>query len=150
MRTYSISELAREFGVTPRALRFYEDKDLLHPGRDGMNRVYSYRDRGRLKIILQCKRVGFSLAEIREILDVYSLEGHRAQLTLTLKKLKAQIEVLERQRQDIEGTLDAIHEGISWAETKLEETKNADAEAESSARAFDKIARQSLGSELAK
>ena len=150
MRTYSISELAREFGVTPRALRFYEDKDLLHPGRDGMNRVYSYRDRGRLKIILQCKRVGFSLAEIREILDVYSLDGHRAQLTLALKKLQGQIEVLERQRQDIEGTLGAIHEGIAWAEQKLEETKSADAEAESSARAFDKIARQSLGSELAK
>ncbi len=68
-RTYSISELAREFGITPRALRFYEDKDMLHPARDGMTRVYSHRDRGRVKIIVRLKRLGLPLADIREILD---------------------------------------------------------------------------------
>ena len=72
-RTYSISELAREFGVTPRALRFYEDKDMLHPSRDGMARVYSYRDRGRLKLIVHMKSLGLPLNDIREILDLLSL-----------------------------------------------------------------------------
>lgn len=75
MKTYTISELAREFQVTPRALRFYEDKGLLSPTRDGLNRVYSTRDRARLKLILQGKSVGFSLSDIREILDLYTLEG---------------------------------------------------------------------------
>ncbi len=65
MKTYTISELAREFQVTPRALRFYEDKGLLSPTRDGLNRVYSTRDRARLKLILQGKSVGFSLSDIR-------------------------------------------------------------------------------------
>ena len=73
-RTYTISELAREFGVTPRALRFYEDKDMLHPARDGMTRVYSNRDRARLTIIVRLKRLGLPLADIREILDLYVLD----------------------------------------------------------------------------
>jgi DNA-binding transcriptional MerR regulator len=72
LKTYTISELAREFQVTPRALRFYEDKGLLSPTRDGLNRVYSVRDRARLKLILQGKSVGFSLSDIREILDLYT------------------------------------------------------------------------------
>ena len=74
MKTYTISELAREFQVTPRALRFYEDKGLLSPTRDGLNRVYSTRDRARLKLILQGKSVGFSLSDIREILDLYEAD----------------------------------------------------------------------------
>ena len=97
MKTYTISELAREFQVTPRALRFYEDKGLLSPTRDGLNRVYSTRDRARLKLILQGKSVGFSLSDIREILDLYTLEGHRAQLKLSLKKSRDQIKNLEIQ-----------------------------------------------------
>ena len=80
-RIYSISELAREFGVTPRALRFYEDKGLLSPDREGLNRVYSNRDRARLKLILSGRKVGFSLNDIREILDLYDLDDNqRAQL----------------------------------------------------------------------
>ena len=101
MKTFTISELAREFQVTPRALRFYEDKGLLSPTRDGLNRVYSTRDRARLKLILQGKSVGFSLQDIREILDLYTLEGHRAQLKLSLKKSRDQIKNLEKQREDI-------------------------------------------------
>ena len=80
-RTYSIRQLCLEFECTPRALRFYEDKGLLVPARDGMNRVYSYKDRARLKLILQGKRVGLSLAEIGEILDLYELDaGGAAQM----------------------------------------------------------------------
>src|ERR1700760_3214710 len=86
-RTYTIRQLCREFGVTPRALRFYEDKGLLSPGRQGMNRVYSHRDHGRLVLILRGKRVGLSLNEIREILDLYKVgDGGTAQMARTIKK----------------------------------------------------------------
>ena len=88
-RTYSISELAREFGITPRALRFYEDKDMLHPARDGMTRVYSHRDRARVTIIVRMKRLGLPLADIREILDLYGLgDNERAQKRKTLEKFR--------------------------------------------------------------
>jgi DNA-binding transcriptional MerR regulator len=79
MRTYTIRQLCLEFKCTPRALRFYEDKGLLNPARDGMNRVYSYRDRARLQLILRGKRVGLSLAEIGEILDLYDADESGAQ-----------------------------------------------------------------------
>jgi DNA-binding transcriptional MerR regulator len=121
MKTYTISELAREFQVTPRALRFYEDKGLLSPTRDGLNRVYSTRDRARLKLILQGKSVGFSLSDIREILDLYTLEGHRAQLKLSLKKSREQIKNLEKQREDIEAALETLNKGVKWSEEKLQE-----------------------------
>ncbi len=150
MRTYTISELAREFGVTPRALRFYEDKDLLHPKRDGMNRVYSHRDRGRLQLILQGKRVGFSLGEIREILDVYTLEGHRAQLVLTETKFRAQKDKLVRQREDIDGAMTSLEDGLSWVQGQLRDMAAQDDDTQSSVRAFDAVARQSLGAEFAK
>ena len=88
-RTFTISELAREYGVTPRALRFYEDKDMLHPARDGMTRVYSNRDRARLTIIVRLKRLGLPLADIREILDLYVLDdGERAQKYMMLDKFR--------------------------------------------------------------
>jgi DNA-binding transcriptional MerR regulator len=143
MKNYTISELAREFNVTPRALRFYEDKALLSPTRDGMNRVYSGRDRARLKLILQGKSVGFSLTDIREMLDLYTLEGHRAQLKLSLKKSREQIINLERQREDIESALDTLRKGVKWAEEKLAEL-GPGAEVEQSARAYDKVARAGL------
>jgi DNA-binding transcriptional MerR regulator len=143
MKTYTISELAREFNVTPRALRFYEDKALLSPTRDGMNRVYSTRDRARLKLILQGKSVGFSLTDIREMLDLYTLEGHRAQLKLSLKKSREQIVNLERQRDDIEGALGTLRDGVKWAEEKLAEL-GPGAEVEQSARAYERVARAGL------
>ena len=94
-RTYSISELAREFGITPRALRFYEDKDMLHPARDGMTRVYSHLDRRRVKIIVRLKRLGLPLADISEILDLYGLEdGHRAPMRTSLLKLQNSVQEL--------------------------------------------------------
>jgi DNA-binding transcriptional MerR regulator len=143
MKTYTISELAREFEVTPRALRFYEDKDLLHPTRDGLNRVYSTRDRARLKLILQGKSVGFSLSDIREILDLYQLEGHRAQLKLSVKKSREQVRNLEKQRNDLEEALDTLRKGIKWSEEKLAEM-GPGAEVEQSARAYEKVARAGL------
>ena len=143
MKTYTISELAREFSVTPRALRFYEDKDLLHPARDGLNRVYSARDRARLKLILQGKSVGFSLSDIREILDLYLLEGHRAQLKLSLKKSRDQIRVLQKQRQDVEAALQTLVSAVSWIEEKLQEL-GPGTDVEQSARAYERVARARL------
>jgi DNA-binding transcriptional MerR regulator len=148
MKTYTISELAREFEVTPRALRFYEDKDLLHPTRDGLNRVYSTRDRARLKLILQGKSVGFSLSDIREILDLYQLEGHRAQLKLSVKKSRDQVRNLEKQRNDLEEALDTLRKGIKWSEEKLAEM-GPGAEVEQSARAYEKVARAGLDGDAA-
>lgn len=148
MATYTISELAREFDVTPRALRFYEDKDLLHPARNGLNRIYSHRDRARLQLILRGKRLGFSLAEIREMLDVYTMDGQKAQLELTLTRFKQQIDKLERQREDIDGAITALNEGVQWVSGKLSEMATAGDEAEQSARAFDRVARKSLDPDL--
>ena len=148
MKTYTISELAREFPVTPRALRFYEDKGLLQPTRDGLNRVYSTRDRARLKLILQGKSVGFSLSDIREILDLYTLEGHRAQLKLSLKKSREQIKNLEKQREDIEAALETLQKGVSWAEEKLQEL-GPGPDVEQSARAYERVARAGLDGDVA-
>ncbi|MDZ4759905.1 MAG: MerR family DNA-binding transcriptional regulator [Alphaproteobacteria bacterium] len=148
MKTYTISELAREFQVTPRALRFYEDKDLLHPARDGLNRVYAPRDRARLKLILQGKSVGFSLSDIREILDLYTHEGHRAQLKLSLKKSRDQIRNLEKQREDIEAALQTLQKGVKWTEEKLQEM-GPGVEVEQSARAYERVARAGLDGDAA-
>lgn len=147
MKTYTISELAREFQVTPRALRFYEDKGLLSPTRDGLNRVYSARDRARLMLILQGKSVGFSLSDIREILELYTLEGHRAQLKLALKKSRDQIKNLEKQREDIVAALDTLKTNIRWLEEKLQEL-GPGAEVEHSARAYEKVARAGLDGDV--
>jgi DNA-binding transcriptional MerR regulator len=148
LKTYTISELAREFQVTPRALRFYEDKGLLQPTRDGLNRVYSARDRARLKLILQGKSVGFSLSDIREILDLYNHEGHRAQLKLSLKKSREQVKNLEKQREDIEAALDTLMKGVKWTEEKLQEL-GPGPDVEQSARAYERVARAGLGGDAA-
>ena len=102
-RTFSIRQLCLEFKCTPRALRFYEDKGLLFPARDGLNRVYSYKDRARLQLILRGKRVGLALAEIGEILDLYELnDGGATQNAKSLLKFRERIVALESQRSDIE------------------------------------------------
>ncbi|MDJ0921972.1 MAG: MerR family DNA-binding transcriptional regulator [Henriciella sp.] len=143
-RTYSISELAREFGITPRALRFYEDKDMLHPARDGMTRVYSHRDRARVKIIVRLKRLGLPLADIREILDLYGLEdGQRAQMRMSLVKFQNQIKELESQREDIEMALQELHRGIEWLENNLANVGPGDGDA-ANVRAYDEVARRQL------
>ena len=100
---YSIGELAREFDLTLRTLRFYEDRGLLRPRRVGMQRIYSRRDRARLKLIVMGKKVGFSLHEIGEMLDLYDLkDGQEHQLVRARDRFLEQIAVLNQQKQDIE------------------------------------------------
>src|SRR5262245_51540088 len=123
-RTYTIRQLCLEFKCTPRALRFYEDKGLLNPARDGMNRVYSYRDRGRLQLILRGKRVGLSLSEIGEILDLYELDHTGAQQAVTsLKKFHERIVALEQQKKDIDAAIAQLETGIAEMEKRLKETR---------------------------
>jgi DNA-binding transcriptional MerR regulator len=108
-RTFTITQLAREFDVTPRAIRFYEDMGLLEPARAGRNRVYSQRDRTRLKLTLRGKRLGLSLQEIKQLVDMYDSPSDTApQLHAFLGVLAEHRRQLEQQREDIEITLAEI------------------------------------------
>jgi len=110
-RLYSITELADELGVTPRAIRFYEEKGLLDPRRVGANRVYDYRDRARLLLILRGKRLGFSLALIQEYLELYDADpAHRKQLQHLLAGARRRIDELESQRRDLDLTIEELRE----------------------------------------
>ena len=106
---YSIGEMCEAFDVTPRALRFYEDEKLISPERRGTARLYTDRDRGRLTWILRGKRVGFSLADIRELLDLYDVGDHqRTQMATTLDRCRERISALQRQKQDIDATIEEL------------------------------------------
>jgi DNA-binding transcriptional MerR regulator len=106
---YSISELAREFDVTPRAIRFYEDQGLISPRRDGTRRIYAPRDRTRLKLTLRGKRLGLTLSEIRELIDMYEPgRDERPQLERFLAVLESHRAGLLQQRADIEAQLSEI------------------------------------------
>ena len=123
-RTFTIRQLCQEFKCTPRALRFYEDKGLLNPARDGMNRVYSYKDRGRLQLILRGKRVGLPLAEIGEILDLYEVgDGGAQQAARSLRKFQDRIVALESQRIDIDNAIAELRDGCQALEKRLAETR---------------------------
>jgi DNA-binding transcriptional MerR regulator len=102
-KTYGITELAREFDVTTRSVRFYEDQGLLHPARRGQTRIFSSTDRVRLKLILRGKRMGFSLAETKELFDLWdeTLSGNEKQLNLMLDTLDRKRDQLEQQKNDI-------------------------------------------------
>ena len=109
--TYGIAELAREFDVTTRTIRFYEAEGLIAPARRGQQRVFGARDRVRLKLILRGKRLGFSLGEIREIIDLYDrAPGEAGQLRFFLGKIRERRATLERQRNDIADTLKELAE----------------------------------------
>ena len=111
---YSIGEMCDAFGVTARALRFYEDEGLIAPERRGTQRLYSERDRARVAWILRGKRTGFSLAEIRELLDLYDIGDHRkTQRLVTLERCKEKIATLERQRGDIDATITELQQFIA-------------------------------------
>jgi DNA-binding transcriptional MerR regulator len=106
---YSIGDLSREFGVTTRTIRFYEDQGLLAPTRDGQNRIYQARDRVRLKLILRGKRLGFSLKEINKLIALYDApEGEAGQLRSFIEKIRARRDELLSQKDDIEHVLDEL------------------------------------------
>lgn len=120
-RTYTISDLAKEFDLTTRTIRFYEDEGLLTPARRGQARIYSAGDRVRLMLILRGKRLNFSLAECKEIFDLYDPSGgNKAQLSLMLDKLAARREALEQQLRDIR----QMQDELDVAEQRIRDAMN--------------------------
>ena len=120
---FSISDLSAEFGVTARALRFYEDAHLITPERRGTMRLYTHADRARLAWILRGKRVGFSLTDIREMLDLYDLgDGRRSQRAATIARSREKIAALEHQRADIDAAIAELNEFAAFLESA--ETKD--------------------------
>ena len=106
---YSIRDLAQEFAITPRTIRHYEEQGLVRPAREGVTRIYSNRDRGRLKLALRCKRLGFPLVEIRELFELYDLaKSEKQQLKAFLARLEKRRLLLEQQREDIAVMLNEI------------------------------------------
>lgn len=122
---YTVNQLAEELGITPRALRFYEVKGLLAPNRVGNNRVYTKRDRARLKLILRGKRLGFSLAEIREYLDLYNVNGGVEQQKNLLKRVQKRLKDLAQQREDLEATVQELRDIEQQVNNTLAELKTA-------------------------
>lgn len=115
---YTISDLSEEFGVTARALRFYEDEGLISPERVGLSRVYTKRDRARLAWILRGKRVGFSLADIREMIDLYDADPeHAEQRRVTTERCERKIDSLKRQRDDIDAAIAELESFIATLKT---------------------------------
>jgi DNA-binding transcriptional MerR regulator len=110
---FSISDLCAEFQVTARALRFYEDEGLIGPERRGTQRIYSHRDRARLAWILRGKRVGFSLGEIKEMIDLYDVgDGRRVQRQVTLERCLDRIRLLENQKHDIDAHIAELRQFV--------------------------------------
>lgn len=118
-RTYTIRQLTKEFAVTARTLRFYEDEGLIAPARRGQTRIYSARDRARIILILRGRRVGFSLAEIREYLDLYDKNGTVKQLTHVKRKFEERIVLLGKQKLEIDAAIGEIRKSIADVEQRL-------------------------------
>jgi DNA-binding transcriptional MerR regulator len=119
---FTISDLADEFELTLRTLRFYEDKGLIEPRRDGQQRLYSRRDKARIKLILMGKKVGFSLSEIKDMLDLYDLkDGQVTQLRHALTKFQGQIAILEDKKHAIEQALDELNRTVGVVSGMLKE-----------------------------
>jgi DNA-binding transcriptional MerR regulator len=122
-RLYTVTELAADLGITPRTMRFYEDKGLISPRRAGTTRVYTARDRGRMVLILRGKRLGFSLRDIGEYLDLYDADPtRREQICMLLGKLDRRIEDLEQQRRAVEQSLGELRNIRAQAEAALAAT----------------------------
>lgn len=138
---FAISDLAAEFGITARALRFYETKGLLRPERRGGARIYSANDRARLDLILRGKRVGFSLDEIKEMLDIELVGGGDGRaLAATAARFRARIALLERQREDIAAAIRDLEAGLAWLESRAAD-RAPTADVRARAAAFEALAR---------
>jgi DNA-binding transcriptional MerR regulator len=116
-----IGEMAKSFDVTLRALRFYEDRGLIHPRREGTTRLYSHRDRARLKLILLGRRVGFSLREVKQMMDLYDPKGSNTrQLKLVLEKSQRQLGRLETRRAALDEAIGELKDIMENARGRLE------------------------------
>ena len=116
----TIREMCDAFSVTPRTLRFYESKELLFPIREGQKRLFTRRDRARLKLILRGKRFGFSLEDIRQLLDLYTMgDQQKTQLAETLRIARQRLEEMKQQRDELAQAIDELHEQIEWGEKEL-------------------------------
>ncbi len=121
-QTFSISDLAREFDVTPRTIRHYEAEGLIAPARDGQRRIYSGRDRVRLALVLRGKRLGFSLAEAKEIIDLYAApQGEAFQLRTLLEKLDEKRAILEDKRRDLDAAISNMDKYAARCRDRLAE-----------------------------
>lgn len=125
----TIREMCDAFDVTPRTLRFYESKELLFPKREGQKRLFTKRDRARLKLILRGKRFGFSLEEIRQLLDLYHVgDQQQTQMNRTLEIAHDRLHDLEGQRDELESAISDLREQIKWGEkivASMTQTKKA-------------------------
>ena len=116
----TIREMCEAFDVTPRTLRFYESKELLFPIRDGTRRLFTRRNRARLKLILRGKRFGFSLEEIRQLLDLYDRDGtQEVQLLRTYQVARERLDQMERQRAELDEAIADLKEQLAWGEEAL-------------------------------
>ncbi|MDA7427564.1 MerR family DNA-binding transcriptional regulator [Primorskyibacter aestuariivivens] len=119
-KTMTIREMCDAYDVTPRTLRFYEAKELLFPIREGQKRLFTKRDRARLKLILRGKRFGFSLEEIRQLLDLYHLgDQQQTQLKKTYEIAQDRLADMERQRAELDEAIDELKEQMKWGEKML-------------------------------
>ena len=127
-RYYSIGEMCDAFGVTARALRFYEDEELISPERRGTTRLYTDRDRARLTWILRGKSVGFSLNDIRELLDLYDVgDQQHTQMLATRDRCRERVQALQRQKTDIDATIAELEEFCGFLDERLQkDSQNAD------------------------
>ncbi len=124
----TIREMCDAYNVTPRTLRFYESKELLFPVREGQKRLFTRRDRARLKLILHGKRFGFSLEELRQLLDLYDIEhGKALQVERTLEIAKLRLADFEQRREELEETIADLTEQINWGEELLSSLDRSEA-----------------------
>lgn len=118
--TMTIREMCDAYDVTPRTLRFYESKELLYPIREGQRRLFTRRDRARLKLILRGKRFGFSLEEIRQLLDLYDMgDQQHTQIARTYEIAQGRLADLERERDELNAAIDDLKEQLAWGERML-------------------------------
>ncbi len=130
-KTMTIREMCDAFDVTPRTLRFYEAKELLFPIRQGQKRLFTHSDRARLKLILRGKRFGFSLEEIRQLLDLYRIgDQQQTQLARTYEVAQQRLDDLIRQRDELNAAIEDLREQMKWGEKMIASINNATRAAE--------------------